>query len=231
MGRDWTTSFIRNLPGMTDDLRKIVLESHASPLISPEQGCYIVAGVGTVPAGRAERDVPAATHVTTVAELTAALSDALARSIATDAELRKSRAQAAQAEATSHEATAVFSRLSAEIAALRGSSVARESRINESTVLSPEITPIRDIIAARDATIGELAKLSAEITPLREIIAAREARISELTKLSDDAAPLRDIIAAREVQLTHLRERLAALEEQLEQSACPGGRGARIARQ
>ena len=215
LGRDWTTSFIRNLPGLTDDLRKIVLESHASPLISPEQGCYIVAGVGTVAAGRAERDAPAATHVTTVAELTAALSDALARSIATDAELRKSRAQTAQAEATSHEAKAVLSRLSAEIASLRGSSAVREDGISESGVLSAEITPIRDIIAARDARISELTKLSAEIAPLRDIIAAREARISELTKLSDDAAP---IIAAREMQLAQLRERLAGLEKQLQQT-------------
>jgi len=126
LGRDWTTSFIRNLPGITDDLRKIVLESHASPLISPEQACYTVAGVGTVAAGGAKRDTPAAIHATTVAELTAALSDALSLSIATEAELRKSRELTAQTEASSHEGKTAVSRLSAEIASLREIIAARE---------------------------------------------------------------------------------------------------------
>ncbi|HEV1284001.1 MAG TPA: glycosyltransferase [Bryobacteraceae bacterium] len=97
LARSWTEAFLRNLPGIDEDLREILRLSHGSPLISAAQSCYIVAGTGTV-GGTPSAVNPEAKSVTTLEELTGALSDSLALRINAESALAavKSRADLAE---------------------------------------------------------------------------------------------------------------------------------------
>ena len=97
LARNWTEAFLRNLPGIDDDLRAILRHTHASPLISAAQSCYIVAGTGTVE-GATPRPTPEARTITMLEELTGALSDSLALRINVESALAAEKARADLAE-------------------------------------------------------------------------------------------------------------------------------------
>jgi SAM-dependent methyltransferase len=48
MGENWTESFINGIYGIDDELRQLALDIHRSPLLSPPQKSYLVAGLGSV---------------------------------------------------------------------------------------------------------------------------------------------------------------------------------------
>jgi GT2 family glycosyltransferase/glycosyltransferase involved in cell wall biosynthesis/SAM-dependent methyltransferase len=91
LGAEWTESFIESLAGIDPAMRGEILEIHRSPLLAPQQKCYLVAALGSV---RPERAVagwtsPKGRESTEVADLSAALADALALRVSGERRLRQ----------------------------------------------------------------------------------------------------------------------------------------------
>jgi len=103
MGMDWTEDFIKALSGMDEELRARILEVHRSPLIPTMQRAYLLAGLGAVKVDskrlpEAWDDQPGAADPGGIAELSAALGDALALRVAGEREVARLRASLAEKE-------------------------------------------------------------------------------------------------------------------------------------
>lgn len=91
LGHAWTENFIAGLQGIDESVRREIIQTHRAGLLLPESTGYLVAGLGMVPgfeplekprwgdSGRSESQ--------TIAELSAALADALAVQIQAKKEL------------------------------------------------------------------------------------------------------------------------------------------------
>lgn len=93
LGTAWTEQFILGTPGIADALRQAALQIHRSPLLPPASRAYLLAALGTVgESSEPAPDIwkPPSEHESPkAAELTAALSDALAAQIAERARARR----------------------------------------------------------------------------------------------------------------------------------------------
>ena len=86
LGRPRAGMFLRDVPGIESSLREVLLECHASPLISDEQACYLYGAIGSVKA-TVKATSPAAAPLSSSERFTA---DALRAMVADSLSLRVS---------------------------------------------------------------------------------------------------------------------------------------------
>jgi GT2 family glycosyltransferase/glycosyltransferase involved in cell wall biosynthesis/SAM-dependent methyltransferase len=108
LARNWTQAFLRNLPGIDEDLRRILTLSHSSPLIGAAQSCYIVGGTGTVEHAPSAA-IPEARSITIQEELTGAVADSLALRIGAENALALANSRADGAQRSLSEAASALS--------------------------------------------------------------------------------------------------------------------------
>lgn len=132
MAEGWTGQFVRSLTGLDEQLRHHILEVHCSPVIPRSQKSYLVAALGSVTVEE-EESPPGWEKISQfeengVAEIRAALADALALSVSAQQKLRvlqsevaKRTQQAQRAEELRSRLTQQLRTLRAELPAVRGS--------------------------------------------------------------------------------------------------------------
>ena len=103
VGRDWAEDFIANLSGLSEPLKRQILEIHRLPAVPEAQKAYLLAALGTADArlrkgpGRWQAAAPREEH--RQAELVAALVDGLALRVQAEQELGELSRQSAELRA------------------------------------------------------------------------------------------------------------------------------------
>jgi GT2 family glycosyltransferase/glycosyltransferase involved in cell wall biosynthesis/SAM-dependent methyltransferase len=172
--RGWTEAFLRNLPGIDEDLREILRLTHASPVISAAQSCYIVAGTGMV-GGAVPVPTPEARTITMLEELTGALSDSLALRINAESalsalrprvEAERDRAELAERTLSIHRTEAASERDRAERSLADAANAAEVLRVRADDVearLRQAQSDALESEAARIAAVTSLAAAQAQL--------------------------------------------------------------------
>jgi glycosyltransferase involved in cell wall biosynthesis/SAM-dependent methyltransferase len=169
MAVPWTEGFIRRLDGIDPSLLDMALEVHRSPLLPAFQKAYLVAGLATV-----TREAPSRTALPSgwspaplpedgqVAELTAAMSDALALRLGAETQFAKSIALLQEQISTAQRA-------------------ADEARIRAEAAAAHERSRAAGEISRRDAEMHSLrTQLDAVRSDLRSAEQRRESLRSAL---------------------------------------------------
>lgn len=216
MGQTWTEEFINGLSGLSASLRHELIDIHRSPLISNEQRCYLLAALGSV---EPNAEVPAFWKTQSdnsgaeinLAAAHAAVADAVANRIASEAERAKSVQK--------------LQELSAQLKQKDNTILAREEAI---THLRGRVAAEKAITEARDQAIAwleeersALQNEAARLASLNESLAQRavaEGKRAEKTKehldrAVSEATTQSQLIEALEKRLAETqgsRERLAA---------------------
>jgi GT2 family glycosyltransferase/2-polyprenyl-3-methyl-5-hydroxy-6-metoxy-1,4-benzoquinol methylase len=188
MGEKWTEQFVKSLPGMDGELVEEIIEVHRSPLISREQKCYLLAGLGAVsPATTVTSRVwtrPARTETAQAGAAYAALADALALRVGGERRLVQLRAQLSEKEQALGELRAereqALAALGAEKERLVALNAARERDIH---ALSANVSEKEQAIQKMAARIAEqdraLQALTASISEKERSLQTLASTLSE----------------------------------------------------
>jgi GT2 family glycosyltransferase/2-polyprenyl-3-methyl-5-hydroxy-6-metoxy-1,4-benzoquinol methylase len=241
MGAQWTEHFITSLVGMGGRLADELLEIHRSPVIAPEQKCYLMAALGSIapePTDAARSwAAPPVREDMRQAELNAALADALAlrvggeqRAAELSAELSKQAAQlnAALAEKEAEKEQALEAKaqliqtLHARIADQERALHQQSAQLHERALL---LETLRAQLAEREQVIQELSARIAEqnqsLQTLSAQVAAGQRDLQQLSADMEHAA--RQALAEKQygVQLVTAEKEqlLLVLETQLAEKA------------
>jgi len=180
IGESWTEAFISNLTGLDERLCQYILEIHRSPLIPKSQKSYLLAALGSVaaeaseaPAGWEDVSQPEEEEV---AEIRAALSDALALRIGAEQQLEALRIQLAEKE----QELQVVKGEAQQLAAEKGQVVQELER--ERQRLTEQLQTLQGQLAQRDQAVQELERerqrLTEQLAEKEQVCQALSERLS-----------------------------------------------------
>ena len=120
MGEEWAGGFVRSLTGLDERLRHHILEVHCSPVIPKSQKSYLVAALGSVTVEE-EESPPGWEKISQVeengvAEIRAALADALALMVNAEQKLRVLQSEGAKRTQQLEQKESAIQTLRAELA-------------------------------------------------------------------------------------------------------------------
>jgi GT2 family glycosyltransferase/SAM-dependent methyltransferase len=207
LGEAWTESFINNFSDINSELRAQILEIHRSPLIPKAHKSYLVAALGSVsPITELPPSIwthPPESESLQIAELGAALADALALRINAERKLKELDEFKIQlAERDQH-----INTLHAQIAEKQGELQNILARLNASEQTNQKL------LASTEEQAQTLQALTAQIADHKQIVQSLSAQLTESqTSASVSSAELLDQKRMVQNLATQLEEKDKALQ-------------------